>query len=40
MREGKEVIYFNGLAEVIKNCIMAFFTDLDLYDKVFMKWSI
>lgn len=38
--EGIDVIYSNGPAEVIKNCLMSFFTDLDLYDKVFMKWNI
>lgn len=38
--EGIDVIYFNGPAEIIKNCLMSFFTDLDLYDKVFMKWNI
>jgi len=38
--EGIDKIYFNGLAEVIKYCLMSFFTDLELYDKVFMKWNI
>lgn len=38
--EGIDVIYFNVLAEVIKNCLMSFLIDVDLYGKVFMKWNI
>lgn len=38
--EGIDVIYFNGPTELIKSCLMSFFTDLDLYDKAFMKRNI